>query len=147
MKILVPAVLMLAASSLPAQIRVVAKPGKSPLVVFRVVFLTGAASDPAGKEGAASLTASMLSQGGTREMAYERIVEAMFPMAASVAAQVDKEMTTFSATTHADNLDAFYSIFRAMLLDPGWRDDDFRRLRDDAVNFLRVGLRGRKSVV
>ncbi len=142
MRALVPVMLILAASVLPAQIRVVAKPGKSPLVTFRVVFLTGAAADPAGKAGAAALTASMLSQGGTREMSYEKIVEAMFPMATSVSSQVDKEMTVFSAATHVDNLEPFYKLFRMMLLEPGWREDDFRRLRDDAVNFLRVSLRG-----
>ncbi len=120
---------------------VAALPGKSPLVTFRLVFRTGAASDPAGKPGAASLTAAMLAQGGTRQMTYKQIVDAMFPMAASVSSQVDKEMTTFYGTTHADNLDKFYGLFRSMLLDPGWREDDFRRLRDDAVNYLRVSLR------
>jgi zinc protease len=135
-------VAMLAAASLSAQPRIVALRSQAPLVTFRVVFLTGAASDPAGKPGVASLTAAMLSQGGSREMAYKQIVDAMFPMAVSVSSQVDKEMTVFSATTHVDNLEAFYKIFRAMLLDPGWRQDDFTRLRDDAVNYLRVSLRG-----
>lgn len=122
--------------------KIIALPGKSPLVTFRFVFLTGSASDPAGKAGAAALTAAMLAQGGTREMAYKQIVDALFPMAATVEHQVDKEMITFSGTTHADNLAAYYKLFRAMLLDPGWRKDDFERLRDDAVNYLRVSLRG-----
>jgi zinc protease len=84
----------------------------------------------------------MLTQGGSREMTYKQILDAMFPMATSVSSQVDKEMTVFSATTHVDNLEAFYKIFRAMLLDPGWRPEDFSRLRDDAINYLRVSLRG-----
>ena len=37
-----------------AQIRVVQLPGKSPLVTFRFVFTTGAASDPAEKPGLAA---------------------------------------------------------------------------------------------
>jgi zinc protease len=135
--------LVLAASAaLAVEPKVVALPGKSPLVTFRFVFQTGAASDPAGKEGVAALTAAMLSQGGTREMSYKQILDALFPMAASVSSQVDKEMIVFSGDTHVDNLDAYYAIFRSMLLDPGWRDEDFSRLRDDAVNFLRVSLRG-----
>ncbi|HSB17786.1 MAG TPA: pitrilysin family protein [Bryobacteraceae bacterium] len=142
MRTLLIPMLMLAATGLSAQMRVVAQRSDSPLVTFRIVFLTGAAADPSGQEGVASLAASMLSQGGTREMSYKQIVDAMYPMATSVSSQVDKEMTVFSATTHVDNLDAFYKIFRAMLLDPGWRADDFERLRDDAINFLRVSLRG-----
>jgi len=133
--------MLMAAISFAAP-RVVELPGKSPLVTFRLVFLTGAASDPADEPGLASLTASMLSEGGTREMSYDQIVDAMFPMATSVKSQVDKEMTVFSAVTHADNLEAFYKIFRAMLLDPGWRPEDLKRLRDQTINFLRVGLRG-----
>jgi zinc protease len=41
-----------------------------------------------------------------------------------------------------ENLDAYYALFRSMLLDPGWREDDFKRLKDQAINNLRVGLRG-----
>ena len=29
-----------------------------------------------------------------------------------------------------------------MILDPGFRDDDFTRLRTDAINFLEENLRG-----
>jgi zinc protease len=50
-------------------------------------------------------------------------------------------MIVFSAETHADNLEAFYKLFRAMLLEPGWRQEDLDRLRDDTINFLRVSLR------
>ena len=46
-------------------------------------------------------------------------------------------MTTFGGTTHVDNLDEYYKLLRAMLLDPGWREDDFRRVKDDAINSLR----------
>jgi zinc protease len=123
-------------------ITAVALPGTSPLVSIRVVFLTGSASDAAGKPGAAALTAAMLARGGTRAMTYKQILDALFPMAVSVDEQVDKQMVVFSATTHADNLEAFYKIFRDMLLDPGWRTEDLDRLRDDAINFLRVSLRG-----
>ena len=128
--------------SLTAAIKTVALPGKSPLVTFRIVFLTGAASEAPDKAGVAALTAAMLAGGGTRQMSYKQVVDAMFPMATSVEAQTDKEMISFSAVTHVDNLEAFYKLFHDMLLDPGWRQDDFTRLRDDSVNFLRVGLRG-----
>jgi len=130
---------MMTASAQPA---VVTLPNKNPIVTFRFVVRTGSAADPKGKEGVAALMAAMLSDGGTRELTYKQVVAKMFPMAASVSSQVDKEMIAFSAVTHADNLDAFYQLFRSMLLDPGWRADDFERLRDDAINYLRVTLRG-----
>jgi zinc protease len=131
-----------ASAVLRAEPAVLEVENESPLVTFRILFHTGAASDPAGKQGLSALTAAMLSKGGSREMSYDEIVEAFFPMASSVSAQVDKEMTVFEGTTHVENLDRYYGIVRGMLLDPGWREDDFTRLKDEAVNFLRIGLRG-----
>src|SRR5262245_36128413 len=119
----------------------VLQPGTSPLVVFRIVFMTGAALDPPGKEGLASLTASLLAEGGSRSMTYRQIVDAMYPMATAVNWQVDKEMTVFSGTTHIENLDKYYSLLRDMLLEPGFRQEDFTRVRDDALNFLKISLR------
>ncbi|HUQ92568.1 MAG TPA: pitrilysin family protein [Bryobacteraceae bacterium] len=119
----------------------IAQPGKSPLITLRLVFRTGAAVDPQGKEGLASLTAAMVAEGGTRRMTYQQIIDALFPMATNIEWQVDKEMTTFGAETHLDNLEKFYAIFREMLIEPGWRDEDLRRLKDEAVNFLQNSLR------
>jgi zinc protease len=130
-----------AAQARAAGIATVLQPSRSPLVSFRLVFMTGAAHDPAGKEGVASLTAAMLAGGGTRALPYEKVVEAMYPMATDFDAQVDKEMTVFSGTTHADNLEAYYGLVRQMLLEPGFREEDFTRLRDELVNFLKVSLR------
>lgn len=114
---------------------------RSPLITFRIQFMTGAASDPKGKEGVAALTAAMLAQGGTRTLSYEQITEAMYPMATSFSWQIDKEMTVFSGTTHIDNLDKYYGLITQMLLDPGFRPDDFARLKEDALNYLKVSLR------
>jgi zinc protease len=119
----------------------VSLPNSSPLVSFRLLFNVGAASDPKGKEGLAALTASMLANGGSREMTYEQIVSAMYPMATSFNSQVDKEMTVFNGTTHADNLPKYYQIISEMLLNPGWRNEDFTRIREDALNYLKVSLR------
>ncbi len=125
----------------PSKVANVLLPGTSPLVTFRVVFTTGSAFDPPGKEGLAALTASMLSGGGTRSMSYDQIVQALYPMASSVNSQVDKEMTVFSGTTHIENLERYYALFKDIVLDPGFRPEDFSRLRDDAVNFLKGSLR------
>ena len=127
--------------SMSLKIANVLLPNRSPLISFRIVFMTGAAADPKGKEGVAALTAAMLSQGGTKTMTYEQIVEAMYPLATSFNSQIDKEMTVYYGTTHVDNLEKYYGLISQMLLDPGFRAEDFARLRTDAVNFLKVSLR------
>ena len=136
------ALFALSAAAILAAPRVVELPGKSPLVTIRLVFTTGAASDPPDKPGLAHLTSEMLGRGGTKDRTYKQILDAMYPMATSVRVYSDKEMTTFVGHTHLDNLDKFYAIMRDMVLSPGWRADDFARVRDDVVNALRVSLRG-----
>lgn len=117
-------------------------PNRSPLVSFRILFMTGSAADPKGKEGLASLTAAMLAEGGSRTKTYAQITDAMYPMATAFSWQVDKEMTVFSGTTHLDNLEKYYSLIREMLLDPGFRQDDFQRLKEESANYLKTSLRG-----
>ena len=131
-----------AAAAAGGDVKRLLKPSGIPLVAVRLLFSAGAANDPEGKEGVASLTAALLSRGGSHSMSYQKIVEAMYPMATGVGAQVDKEMTVFAGTTHVDNLDAWYRIVSSMLLDPGWNEDDFKRVKDDAINNLKVNLRG-----
>jgi zinc protease len=114
---------------------------KSPLVSLRIQFLVGSIDDPNGKAGLASLTAAMIANGGTKTQTYEQIVAQFYPMATSFGWQSDKEMTTFVGQSHIDNLPKYYAIVRQMLLDPGFREDDFKRLKDDALNFLKTSLR------
>lgn len=141
-RILIPGLLVLTAAVAVAQpVQTLGRPSESPLVSIRILFETGAAADPDGKEGVAALTASMLAQGGSQQYTYNEIVEAMFPMATSVGSQVDKEMTVFIGETHRDNLEAYYALLQGMLLEPGWREEDFKRLKDDQLNALRLGLR------
>ena len=124
-----------------AQMRVMAQPNHSPLVTFRIVFTAGAAVDPPSKPGLAYLTAQMIANAGSKSLTYQQIEDAMFPMASGFEAQVDKEMTTFSGSTHVDNLEDYYRLIRGMLLEPGWREDDFKRVKDDCINAIKSGLR------
>src|SRR5437762_2873388 len=133
--------LLLCSSAAWPQIRVVTMPSQSRLVDFRIVFLTGAAYDSSDKPGLASLTAALLAGGGTRELSYKQLLDAMYPMATSVSGQVDKEMITFRGSTDIQNLEKYYALFRSTLLNPGWREDDLRRIKDRSINYLRVGLR------
>lgn len=124
-----------------SKIDTVFQPGESPVVSFRIQFLTGSVDDPKGKEGLASLTAAMLASGGSKKLSFDEINQQFYPMATGFSWQVDKEMTIFSGSTHKDNLEKYYSLISQMLLDPGFRADDFTRLKDEATNFLTVSLR------
>ncbi len=62
-------------------------------------------------------------------------------MAGSFNEQVDKEMTTFTGSIHKDNFEQYLEIAMPMLLSPGFRDEDFRRLKDSLKNALQVDLK------
>jgi len=112
----------------------------NPLIDLRVVLRVGSANDPAGKEGLAWLTLSLLADGGTKDLTIKQITEKFFPLAAGVRLSLDKEMAVFSGTVHKDNLDKYYPIFRDMLLNPGFREEDFIRLKTDQMNYLEKTL-------
>jgi zinc protease len=122
-------------------IQTLLQPSQSPLVTVRILVSTGSAFDPEGKAGLASLTAAILAEGGSQRLSYDEIIKRMYPLATSFSAQVDKEMTVFTGTTHVDNLQKYYQLIRDMLLNPGFREDDFKRIKEDALNYLKVSLR------
>jgi zinc protease len=71
----------------------------------------------------------------------DEIKKALFPMAGSFREKVDKEMTTFTASIHRDNWPAFADVVFPMLLDPGFREEDFARIKAEQKNALAVDLR------
>lgn len=122
--------------------RVIVREDDGPLTAARVVFRAGSAMDPAGREGAAWLAGQMLAHGGTRRRNYKQILEFLFPRGAAVEVTVDKEMTCFRVDCHADHAEEMAELVAEMLSDPGWREEDFLRLREDAVHCLEAELRG-----
>ncbi|MCK6446066.1 MAG: insulinase family protein [Planctomycetes bacterium] len=114
---------------------------QDPNVSFKIWFKVGSQNDPDGKEGLAALVGSMLSEGGTKSKGYDVILNELFPLAAGYGASVDKEMTVVSGEVHRDNVDAFYSIFSDVLTQPGFREDDFARIKDSMISTLETQLR------
>ncbi|MFP5247207.1 MAG: M16 family metallopeptidase [Thermoanaerobaculia bacterium] len=123
------------------EIRFIEQKSLLPNVMVKFLFTTGSVADPKGKEGLAQLAASMITEAGSREMRIDEINKQLYPMAGGFFNQVDKEMTTFTAVVHKDNLDRFLPIVLPQLLTPGFREDDFERLKDQQLNALLQDLR------
>jgi zinc protease len=137
-----PALASLLASAAPASdVKAVTLESPVPLVDVKLVFAAGSAHDPQGKQGLAALSAAMIAEAGSRAMKYDEIKKALFPMAGSFEDQVDKEMVTFTGVVHKDNWKAFFDVVLPQLTDPGFREDDFRRLKDVGLNALKEDLR------
>lgn len=121
--------------------KILDKTNNSPLIDINLLFNTGAAADPQGKKGVAALTAAMLAQGGSASMSYKEIKKAMYPLAGSFGYQIDKEMLSFQGRIHKDNAAQWYALVSEQLLNPGFRDDDFKRLKKDMIDGIKSGLK------
>lgn len=114
----------------------------SPLISFRVMIRSGAANDPAGKNGLNALTALMIGQGGTKDLTYQQVVKTLYPWAATIIPQFDKEVTVLIGEVHRDHADKFYTLFSNLLLNPRFDPEDFKRHQTNLLNGLQNTLRG-----
>ena len=130
-----------AAASRVSQSPVLLPLPQDPQVAFKLWFQVGSQDDPKGKEGLAALTAAMISDGGTKRMPYDKILEHLFPLAAGYSASVDREMTVVSGSVHKDNLEAYTALLVEAVTKPGFRKDDFERIRDQTISGIENGLR------
>ncbi len=114
---------------------------QSPIVAIRAFFRTGSIDDPAGKEGLADLTASVIGEGATTKRSYKDLVDALYPLAASIDAQVDREVTVFSVVVHREKLDEATALLAEVLTQPAFAANDLERHRKDSLSYLTTTLR------
>lgn len=137
-----------AAQTSASPIEVVALPNpNSPLVALRLQFEVGSIHDPAGQEGLAALTAMMIGEAGTQQRSYTDLVEALYPMAASITIDTDREVTVIGGTVHRDKLAEFTALLEETLLKPGFSKEDFDRNREQLVATLTSSLRSNDELM
>lgn len=112
-----------------------------PTVSFRVWFKVGSQNDPAGKEGLANITASMLTDAATRHNSYEQVLDKLYPLASNYNASTSVEMTVVYGRTHKDNLKDFFPLFTDAILVPAFKQEDLDRIKSQVLNFLENQLR------
>ena len=112
-----------------------------PTVSVRIAFTLGSQDDPAGKEGLAYLTATLMAEGATRAHSYPEILKLLYPMATSYDVRVDKELTTFSGRVHRDNLDAYTALMLDAVMHPAFAEDDFQRIKQQTRDYITKTLR------
>jgi zinc protease len=113
----------------------------SDIVDLNFLFNTGSAQDPEGKKGLAALTAAMITNGGSAAKSIKEIQKAMLPMAAYFSSQVDKEMISLSGRVHREKADEYLNLVLDSLLKPGFREDDFKRLKTQQINSIQTDLK------
>jgi zinc protease len=129
------------ASASEETLRVITQKSVVPQIEFKLLFNVGSAADPNGKEGLAALASDMVTDAGSKAMKIDVIRKALYPMAGAFYSRVDKDMTTLTGSIHKDNWKKFADIVLPQLLSPGFREEDFTRIRDGQLNALKENLR------
>ncbi len=107
------------------QVVVLKKPGL-PVIYYRVMIDAGSALDPTDKPGLAYLTASLLDK-GTRSHSRAEIERRLNQIGAEVGIAVDKEVVVITGRTLAENSGEFYEIFREILTEPAFPEEEVRK--------------------
>jgi zinc protease len=113
---------------------------RDPIVNIRVVFEAGAADDPLGKEGAAALAARLMRQ-ATEKLSAAELADTLFPWAAEIDVQVDKDTVAFLGRVHQDHADKFVNVFLDVIEHPRLDPRDFDRVKSEQRAFLESTLR------
>lgn len=121
---------------------VIEQRSESAVVTIRIVFDAGSADDPVGREGLTALSAFLMTEGGSGDLSYAEVTDRLFPMAATLAAQVGRDQTVFFGRVHRDRLDELWGLMRDALTRPRDEEADFERVRNTMVSDLTLGLRG-----
>ena len=139
--LLAPALAVAAPLQLPPYTRATLKNGltvlvmpsrRLPLVEFRLVARAGAASDPAGKEGLASLLSDLLTQGaGARDA--QRIAEDIAFVGGSLRAATSAEQLVVTCEVLRKDFATGLELFHDVVVTPTFPAEEFARKQDEAL--------------
>lgn len=126
----------------PTDLRIVTLDSPSSLVHLQVVIQSGAAADPAGRQGLANLTANLLIDGSFGEpvVTKDDLAEMTRPWGegAYPRVTVSKETTTLSMVVPQDALPEFCQrVLGPMLTQPKFDAGELKRLRGETLQSLK----------
>ncbi|HLA63064.1 MAG TPA: pitrilysin family protein [Rhodothermales bacterium] len=120
------------------RVLVVERPGL-PLVTVQLLVRSGAEVDPPGRDGAAQLTAALLTQGTATRTAPE-IAQAMESLGATLNTGAGWDASSLSTTVMTPNLDPALALLADAALRPAFADEELERLRAQTLDGLQVEL-------
>ncbi|HZI95487.1 MAG TPA: pitrilysin family protein [Patescibacteria group bacterium] len=108
-----------------------------PLVDFEVIVGAGAAHDPPGREGLASLVADLLRKGTTTRSAQE-IADAVDFVGGSLGASADQEGTRITAEFLTKDLDLGLDLLMDSLRNPAFASAEIERQKAETISELKA---------
>ncbi len=119
--------------TLPNGLRIVIAPvRKLPLVTVLALVDAGSVADPAGQEGVAQLTASLLTE-GTGALSGAALAELVESMGSTLDAGADWDSSVVKLTTLSSRLPEAIGLLARVLTEPSLPEDEFQRLRQERL--------------
>ena len=110
----------------------VAQRGRIPLVAVRLVLASGAAGDPAGKEGLADFTMRLLRRGTAHRDAHA-LDEAIEFVGASLGLFAGEDQVAIALTTPAEHLPAMLEVLSELVRVPSFPEEEVRTERERSL--------------
>ncbi|HEX9983889.1 MAG TPA: pitrilysin family protein [Thermoanaerobaculia bacterium] len=110
-----------------------------PLVASRLLFKTGAEADPAGREGLAALTSSVLTT-GTKTRTAEQIARGIEALGATLDASAGWDNSTIDVSVLSSNFTNAMTFVADVARNPTFAKDEFDRERAQAIDAVQVSL-------
>lgn len=110
-----------------------------PLVAARLMVKTGAAADPAGKDGLAALTATVLTQ-GTKTRTAEEIARGVEALGATLVADAGWDSSSIDLSVMSSNLAKAMEFAGDVARNATFKKDEFEREQAQAIDALQVDL-------
>ncbi len=117
-----------------------------PLISVEVGLRSGSVADPAGKEGVASLTASLLRKGTTTRTS-EQISAGLDFIGMEYSTDVDQDATHISADFLKKDLDAALALLSDVLLHPAFPESEVKKRIAQAQDAIRASKDEPRDVI
>lgn len=103
-----------------------------PIIALQAAWRGGSSTDPAGKEGLASLTTDLLTE-GAGELDADQFQDAMREKAISMSFSADRDYITLGLRTLTDHRDRAFQLLRMAMTAPRFDEEPVARLRARAL--------------
>jgi zinc protease len=110
-----------------------------PLVAARLMVKAGAAADPAGKDGLAALTATVLTQ-GTKTRSAQEIARGIEALGATLSADAAWDSSSIDLSVMSSNLPKAMEFVGDVARNATFAKDEFEREQAQAIDALQVEL-------
>jgi zinc protease len=119
---------------------------ETPFVSFNMRIKAGSIADPAGKEGVASLTASLLRK-GTQKRTADQIASELDFVGGSLSFDADKDYAIGSAEFLNKDLGLAFDLLGDVLINPTFPETEVEKLRKQSMDALKEAKDSALSVI